>query len=98
MVRTTLCGSLQAVTARCNGNEPMRTWSHERLLRRPKTKGSLGRRRRDVQGPSGSHLLREPLFGQALRREGPPRRIVSPQEEARISSEARPEGEKATRR
>jgi hypothetical protein len=25
-----------ANTARCRGSEPMRTWPHERLLRRPK--------------------------------------------------------------
>jgi DNA-binding transcriptional LysR family regulator len=26
----------RGVTARCRGSEPMRTWPHERLLRRPK--------------------------------------------------------------
>jgi transposase len=42
----------KASTARCSDSEPMRTSSDERLLRRPQTKDSLRRRRRDVQGPS----------------------------------------------
>jgi hypothetical protein len=50
-----------------SGGEPMRTWSDERLLRRPHKEGSLRRRRRDVQGPGGPYLLREPLLGQTLR-------------------------------
>jgi transposase len=41
-----------ASTARCSYSEPMRTSSDERLLRRPQTKDSLRRRRRDVQSPS----------------------------------------------
>src|SRR3712207_3561029 len=71
----------------------MRAWPHEWLLNRPKTKDSLlSRRRWDVQGPSGSHLLREPLLGQTLRQQGQKGRIAGPQEEARIYSEARREG------
>ena len=76
-------------TARCRSSEPMRTCSYERLLSRPQTKDSFCRRRRHVQGPSGSYLLCEPLLGQTLRREGPPGRIAGPQEETRICSEAR---------
>ena len=40
----------------------MRICSHERLLRRFQAKDSLFGRRRHAQGPSGSHLLREPLL------------------------------------
>jgi hypothetical protein len=40
----------------------MRTWPHERLLNRSKTKDSLLSRKWDVQGPGGPHLLREPLL------------------------------------
>src|SRR5215208_8279150 len=58
-------------TARCSGSEPMRTWSHERLLRRPQTQDSLLGRGRHAQGPGGSHLLREPLLGQTIRKQGP---------------------------
>src|SRR5215218_1395601 len=54
------------VTARCSDSEPMRTWSHERLLRRPTAEDSLLGRRRHVQGSGGPHLLRQPLLGQAL--------------------------------
>jgi transposase len=39
----------------------MRTWPHERLLGRPKMEDRLRRGRRDVQGPGGPYLLREPL-------------------------------------
>jgi hypothetical protein len=57
-------------TAHCSDSEPMRTWSHdERLLGRPQTKDSFRRRRRDAQGPGSSHLLREPLLGQTIRKE-----------------------------
>jgi hypothetical protein len=57
----------------------MRTWSHdERLLRRPKTQDSLLSRSRDAQGPSGPHLLCEPLFGQTLRAEGRARGSLAP--------------------
>jgi hypothetical protein len=52
---------MQARTARCRSSEPMRICSHERLLSRPQTKDSFRRGRRDVQGPGGSYLLREPL-------------------------------------
>ena len=38
----------------------MRTWQHERLLNRPQRQDSLRCRRRHVQGPSGSYLLRPP--------------------------------------
>src|SRR5215207_3656911 len=55
-------------TARCSGSEPMRTCSHERLLRRPQTKDSLLGRRWHGQGAGGSYLLREPLFGQTIRK------------------------------
>jgi hypothetical protein len=42
----------------------MRTWPHdERLLGRSQKTDSLRRRRRPIQGPGGSHLLREPLLG-----------------------------------
>ena len=40
---------------------------YERLLGRPQRKDSLRRGRWVVQGPSGSHLLSEPLLGQTLR-------------------------------
>src|SRR5918992_5334787 len=68
------------ITARCSGSEPMRTCSHERLLRGPQTKDSLRHGRWDVQGPGGSHLLREPLLGKALRQQGRARRILSSEE------------------
>src|ERR687890_32471 len=79
----------------CSGSEPMRTWSHERLLGRPKTPDSLRRRKRGIQGPGGPHLLCEPLLGKALRREGPSRRITNPQEEARLCSQAGRESDEA---
>src|SRR3712207_2040865 len=89
----------EVLTARCSGSEPMRAWPHGWLLNRPKTKDSLlSRRRWDVQGPSGSHLLREPLLGQTLRQQGQKGRISSSEEETRLCSEAGPEGKKATRR
>ena len=37
------------MTARCSDSEPMRTWSHERLLGRPTAEDSLLGRRRHVQ-------------------------------------------------
>ena len=40
----------------------MRTWPHERLLRRPKAEDSLLGSRRHAQGSGGPHLLREPLL------------------------------------
>src|SRR5919112_973533 len=73
----------------------MRTWSHERLLGRPKMQDSLRRRKRGIQGPGGPHLLCEPLLGKALRREGPSRRITNPQEEARLCSQAGRESDEA---
>jgi hypothetical protein len=89
----------EPLTARCSGSEPMRAWPHGWLLNRPKTKDSLlSRRRWDVQGPSGSHLLREPLLGQTLRQQGQKGRISSSEEETRLCSEVGPEGKKATRR
>ena len=69
---------IAALTARCSDSEPMRTWAHERLRRRPKTKDSLLSRRRHVQGPGSPHLLRESLLGQALRQQGTAGRIASP--------------------
>jgi hypothetical protein len=65
----------QFLTARCSDSEPMRTSSHERLLRRPQTKGGLHGGRRYVQGPGGPHLLREPLLAQTIRRQGRAGRI-----------------------
>jgi hypothetical protein len=54
----------ELLTAHCNDSEPMRTWPHdERLLGRSQKTDSLRRRRRPIQGPGGSHLLREPLLG-----------------------------------
>src|SRR5215213_1343953 len=88
----------QFLTAYCSGSEPMRTWLHERLLGGPQTKDSLRRSRRYVQGPGGPHLLREPLLGQALRRQGRAGRTSGSEEEARISSEARREGQEAARK
>ena len=85
-------------TARCSDSEPMRTSPDERLLRRPKTKDSLRRRRRHAQGPGGSHLLREPLLAQAIREQSRPGRISGSEEEPRIGSEARREGQEAARR
>jgi hypothetical protein len=58
--------SICVSTARCSDSEPMRTWPHERLLRRPKAEDSLLGRRRHAQGSGGPHrphLLREPLLG-----------------------------------
>jgi hypothetical protein len=83
-------------SARCIGSEPMRTWAHERLLSRSQRKDSLRcRRRRHVQGSGCSHLLREPLLDQTLRQQGQKGRIAGSEEEARIYSEARREGNKA---
>src|SRR5215212_9813958 len=80
-------------TAHCSDSEPMRTWLHdERLLGRSQTKDSFRRRRRDAQGSGGSHLLREPLLGQTIRKQGLTRRIPGPQEAPRIRSEARRDG------
>ena len=85
---------VRVFTAYCSGSEPMRTWPHERLFGRPQTKDSLScRRKRHVQGPGGSHLLRLALLGQTLPRQGKQGRIAGFEEEARIYSEARPEGE-----
>src|SRR5215217_6451119 len=83
------------VTACCSGSEPMRTWQHERLLSRPKTKDSLLGRRRHVKGPGCPHLLRGPLLGQALRREGRAGRAFGPEEASRLSPEAGREGHQA---
>src|SRR3712207_2436551 len=47
------------------------------------------------QGSGCSHLLREPLLGQTLRQQGQKGRIAGSEEEARIYSEARREGNKA---
>src|SRR5215212_8534141 len=81
------------LTAHCSDSEPMRTWLHdERLLGRSQTKDSFRRRRRDAQGSGGSHLLREPLLGQTIRKQGLTRRIPGPQEAPRIRSEARRDG------
>src|SRR5215204_6243907 len=88
-------GHRQALTARCSDSEPMRTSSHERLLRRPQTKGGLHGGKRYVQGPGGPHLLREPLLGQTIRRQGPAGRILGSEEETRLCSEARREGKEA---
>src|SRR5215204_705976 len=88
-------GGRTAPSARCSDSEPMRTSSHERLLRRPQTKGGLRGGRRYVQGPGGSHLLREPLLGQTIRRQGRARRILGSEEETRLCSEARREGKEA---
>src|SRR5215210_1490509 len=93
-----LRAACQLVTARCSGSEPMRTWSHERLLRRPQTQDSLLGRGRHAQGPGGSHLLREPLLGQTIRKQGPKGRTSNSEEEARIDPEARREGDEATPR
>src|SRR5215212_3247905 len=82
----------ELLTARCSRDEPMTTWLDERLLRRPQKEGSLCRRTRHIQEPSGSHLLREPLLGQALRQQGPEGRIAGPEEESRICSETGREG------
>jgi transposase len=47
------------LTAHCSGSESMRTRSHEWLLGRPQAEDSPRRRRRgDVQGSGGPHLLR----------------------------------------
>src|SRR5215218_5228160 len=74
----------------------MRTWLHdERLLGRSQTKDSFRRRRRDAQGSGGSHLLREPLLGQTIRKQGLTRRIPGPQEAPWIRSEARRDGYEA---
>src|SRR3712207_5721138 len=73
----------------------MRICSHERLLSRPQTKDSFRRGRRDVQGPGGSYLLREPLLSQAICEQGRAGRIARSEEEARIYSEARREGKEA---
>src|SRR5919112_27316 len=89
-----LSGGKKSSTAHCSGSEPMRTWPHERLLRRPQRKDSLlGRKRRHVQGPGGSHLLRLALLSQTLRRQGQKGRIAGSEEEARIYSQARRKGE-----
>src|SRR5215212_4303456 len=66
----------------------MRTSAHERLLRRLQTKGGLRGGRRYVQGPGGSHLLREPLLGQTIRRQGRAGRISSSEEETQICSDS----------
>ena len=73
----------------------MRICSHERLLSRPQTKDSFRRGRRDVQGPGGSYLLREPLLSQAIGEQGRAGRIACSEEEARISTPKL--GEKARR-
>src|SRR5215218_9150977 len=84
------------LTARCRESEPMRTWQHdERLLRRPKTQDSFLGRSRDAQGRSGTHLLREPLFGQTLRKEGRRMGIAGSEEKAGGRPEARREGHEA---
>src|SRR5215217_322375 len=95
---TTAVGSKKegrGFTACCSGSEPMRTWQHERLLSRPKTKDSLLGRRRHVKGPGCPHLLRGPLLGQALRREGRAGRAFGPEEASRLSPEAGREGHQA---
>src|SRR3712207_2977946 len=98
-LRVELRKAKERLTARCRDSEPVRTLQYERLLNRPQTKDCLRRqRRRDVQGPGGSHLLREPLFGQALRREGSKGRVARPQEEAWGCPEARREGDEVAHR
>src|SRR5215216_4344723 len=82
-------------TARCSRGEPMTTWLHEWLFRRPSREDSRCRRTRDLQEPGGPHLRREPLLGEALREESRPRRISSPEEEPRICSEAGRESHEA---
>lgn len=89
-------GPLNACTARCGEGEPMRTWPHERLLRRPQTKDSLRRRTRDVQDPSGPHLRREPLLCQTLREQSRPRGIAGTEVEPRLLPTAGREGHEAT--
>src|SRR5918995_6842263 len=66
-----------------------------RLLRRPKTQDSLLGRSRDAQGPSGPHLLCEPLFSQTLRAEGRARWIAGCEQKAGGRPEARREGHEA---
>lgn len=88
-----------SLTALCNEDEPMATWSHERLLRRPQTpqtKDSLRRRTWDVQDPSGPYLQREPLLGQTLREQSRPRGVAGTEEEPGIIPEAGREGQEAT--
>src|ERR687886_1860080 len=58
-------------------------------------KNSHCRRTWDLQEPGGLHLRREPLLGEALRKESRPRRISSPEEEPRICSEAGGESHEA---
>ena len=77
------------MTARYSDSEPMRTWRHEWLLGRPQKEDSLLGRRRDVQGSGGPYLLREPLLGQAIRRQGQKGTIFAPEVEARICCEHR---------
>src|SRR5215213_9359110 len=76
------------LTARCSDSEPMRTWSHERLLGRPTAEDSLLGRRRHVQGSGGPHLLREPLLAQAIRGQGQQGRVPGSEAEPRIRPEA----------
>jgi hypothetical protein len=53
----------------------MTTWPHEWLFRRPSREDCRCRRTWELQDPGGPDLRREPLLGQALRKEGRPRRI-----------------------
>ncbi len=49
------------LTARCSEGEPMATWLHEWLFRRPSREDSRCRRTGGLQEPGGPRLRREPL-------------------------------------
>src|SRR5215216_4922060 len=82
-------------TARCSRGEPMTTWLHEWLFRRPSREDSRCHRTWGLQKPGGPHLRREHLLGEALREESRSRRISSPEEKPRICSEAGRESHEA---
>ena len=77
----------------------MRTWPHERLLRRPQAEDSPRRGRRGMSKARAARTFCVSLSSvKRLRQQGRPGRTVGPEEEARLCSEAGREGEEATRR
>src|SRR5215203_1874772 len=74
--------SVRLLKAACINVGPDAPCDHERLFRRPAQEDRRGQRTRDAHHRGRSRLWRGPLFGQALRKDGPRRGIAAPQEQS----------------
>src|SRR5215218_3478488 len=77
-----IVGYVFSPKAACINVGPDAPCDHERLFRRPAQEDRRGQRTRDAHHRGRSRLWRGPLFGQALRKDGPRRGIAAPQEQS----------------